>query len=128
MSDTNSNVGPAGQAYFNLYSHRDAAIYMILAADLVSHPVATFNCSGPTVSVREAAVQIAKDLEIYADVKMIANVSGVPADEHLLADGSRKNWGNLSIPSKTSFLARRTGLSMADFVADLIIASENLFN
>ena len=83
------DVGPEGQAYFNLYSHRDAAIYMILAADLVSHPVATFNCSGPTVSVREAAVQIAENLKIFHDVKMKANVSGVPADEHLLADGRR---------------------------------------
>jgi hypothetical protein len=62
---------------------------MILAADLVAHSVATLNCSGPTVSVREGVVQIAEDLEIYADVKMIANVSGVPADEHLLADGRR---------------------------------------
>ena len=62
---------------------------MILAADLVSYPVATFNCSGPTVSVRETAVQIAENLKIFHDVKMKANVSGVPADEHLLADGRR---------------------------------------
>lgn len=62
---------------------------MILAADLVSHPVATFNCSGPTVSVREAAVQIAENLEICADVKMKAKFTGTPAERHLLADGRR---------------------------------------
>ena len=62
---------------------------MILAADLVSHPVATFNCSGPTVSVREAAVQIAEDLKIFHDVKMKAKFTGTPAGRHLLADGRR---------------------------------------
>jgi len=83
------DVGLEGQAYFNLYSHRDAAIYLILAADLASRPVATYNCSGPAVSVEEAVSEIAKILEVYVGVRIEAKLAGAPAEKHLLADGRR---------------------------------------
>lgn len=77
------------KAYFNLISNRDAAIATILAAGLETDSVATYILSGPIVDIRQAAESIASELRQYEKYsKVEANVTGIPADTHLLADGS----------------------------------------
>lgn len=77
------------RAYYNLLSHRDAALATILAIQLAAKGITTYNLSGHLVDVHKAAEVIAKELKKhpeYSDVR--ARFTGKPADTHLLADGS----------------------------------------
>jgi len=77
------------KAYFNLLSHRDAAIATILSVKLASEDVSTFNLSGHLVDVQKEAYRISEEIrkyDSYSDVEL--KFTGKPGDTHLLADGS----------------------------------------
>ncbi len=77
------------KAYFNLISNRDAAIATLLASELATDAVSTFNLSGPIVDVGEVAKAIAAELRQYPEYSEAeARIVGRPANVHLLADGS----------------------------------------
>lgn len=69
--------------YFNIISHRDANIYVILAVRSASNPITTLNLSGHTADIRE----IIEFAEKAFNKK--AKVIGKPDKFHLLLDGSK---------------------------------------
>ena len=79
----------AEKAYFNLISNRDAAIGTILALNLATEGVSTFNLSGYFVDIRRTAAIVAEELRRYTKYSEVeARFIGSPAETHLLADGS----------------------------------------
>jgi hypothetical protein len=77
------------KSYFNLLSHRDAAIATILSVQLATKEICTRNLSGHLVDVRNAVKLVTEELRNYSGYSDIKpKITGSPEEAHLLADGS----------------------------------------